>query len=139
MVWLYRSEMSSSDQLKGTLGSAKEGKVLCSFCPQATHRLQDRLRGASGEMGLEGVQWSGHRQAAPDTSALASGTPLPVWRPTRFLPGVASASEWRVRFGHLLPWRIAWAEHDPYLPAWLLPHTCCVTLRKGPHLSGTSY
>lgn len=37
VVWLYRSEMSSSDQLKGALGSVKEEKVLCIFlCLQAT-------------------------------------------------------------------------------------------------------
>lgn len=58
-------------------------------------------------MGLEGVQCSGHHQAAPNTGALASGTSLPVWRPTSFLPGVASAREWQVRFGHLLPQQIA--------------------------------
>lgn len=42
---------------------------------------------------------------------------------THVLPaGAASASEWRqVWFGHLLPRRMAWAEHDLYLHPQLLP------------------
>lgn len=64
VVWLYRSEMSSSDQLKGTSGSVKKEKRM--FCapsflcgpPVLTGRLTERgfrRRNGVGKRGVAGT------------------------------------------------------------------------------------
>lgn len=69
VVWLYRSEMSSGDQLKGTSGSVKE-KPCCA-------RSALRLKEAAGGNGAGGsLEWR-PRRAGLNPSAPASGHSCP--------------------------------------------------------------
>lgn len=82
VVWPYRSETSSSDQLKGTSGSErKEEGVFCALSCLCGHQLSLRRTERLQKKWVGATQCSRHCQAAPSPSGPASGTRLPMRDP----------------------------------------------------------